>query len=86
MKPPWCYVCGLDLHAAEPGPLHERFVLVHFGGHHPWPAGLTGHPSNAVWFCAAHASLGTDREAMPDREALREIDALIGRGPSQATS
>ncbi len=86
MIPPSCYVCGLDLHTAEPGPLHERFVLVHFGGHQPWPPGFVGHPANAIWFCAGHAALGTAREAMPAGDALREIDALTGRGPAQATS
>lgn len=74
--PPHCYVCGLDLHTAPPD---ERFVLVHFGGHLTTPEGWVGHPSNAVWFCAGHAALGTARESLPTADALREIDAAAGR-------
>ena len=76
VMPPQCHVCGLDLRSAPPGPLSERFVLVHFGGHRPQPEGWVGHPSNAVWFCVEHAALGTARESMPLADALREIAAL----------
>jgi hypothetical protein len=80
MKPPRCYVCGVDHWTAPPGPTRDQFVLVYFADHVEMPPDWVGHPRNAVWFCAEHARLGREREALTTDVALAEIDAVTRDG------
>jgi hypothetical protein len=86
VKPPVCYLCGLDLHDLD-GRALDHFTLVFFAltpeeeaaDRARDEAGWTGHPQNAVWFCTEHAHLGEERSGLHWREALGQISALRRR-------
>jgi hypothetical protein len=89
MKPPRCSVCHRTL-ADTAGELDGNFELIYFGETEADKFGPSlpedvpiapGHPSNAVWFCIDHVSLGREYEDMPAKEALAAISRLVGSPP-----
>ncbi len=70
MMPPMCAVCPAAPHSAGK---FTDFVLVHFRETVTYPEGWVGHPENAVWFCAGHASVVEGLTDLTADEALERI-------------
>ena len=89
MKPPHCYVCGLDMwDIPDDDALNKHFTLVYFAiseaeeeyQRRRDEEGWVGHPNEAVWFCRKHVDVAERRKHLHWTVALAEINAEIERG------